>query len=361
MPFAAAGSPSPRVVQRALLSWYRTHRRDLPWRRAGDAYAVWVSEVMLQQTRVSVAVDYFERWMRLFPSVEALAEASEAEVLHAWQGLGYYTRARKLREGAMFVRDHFGGRLPKTVPELLEIPGVGRYSAGAIASIAYGSRAPIVDGNVVRVLCRLYGLRGDPAKAKVTRVLWSLAARLVPEADPADFNQAMMELGALVCTPRQARCFECPLAGKCVARREESVERLPEVAKRPPPTPVRMAAALVERRGRWLVAQLPSDAPRWASMWTFPTAELADGESPDAGALRAARETAGLSISPAGELMQVKHQVTRFRITLHAIECRAPRGAIRARNAQSVAWKAPEELEELAMPVAQRRIARRLS
>lgn len=347
-------------LRRRLLSWYELHRRDLPWRRGGSAYAVWVSEVMLQQTRVSVVVDYFERWMRRFPTLESLARASEQDVLQIWQGLGYYSRARRLREGAQYICREHGGQLPRDVTTLLTIPGIGPYSAGAIASIAHGVRAPIVDGNVVRVLCRLFALRGDPSKRALNRALWRLAGELVPADRPADFNQALMELGATVCTPRRPTCFLCPVRGRCAARREGLVDQLPELPARSAPTEVSSAAALVCRAGRWLVVQLPPEAPRWPGMWTFPTVECGAEESPLEGARRAARELAGLQVVPGNEVSRLRHQVTRFRITLHALACAAEPGKARPVGAAAIAWKRPEELAGVPMPAAQRRLARLL-
>lgn len=354
------GSAGIRALQKALLKWYGAHRRDLPWRRAGDPYAVWVSEVMLQQTRVSVVIDYFERWMERFPTVEHLARASEDEVLQVWQGLGYYSRARRLREGAQYVCREHRGELPRDVMALREIPGIGPYSAGAIASIAYGVRTPLVDGNVVRVLCRLFALRGDPSKAALARRLWDIAGQLVPEGRAADFNQALMELGATVCTPRHPRCGECPVRRSCRALAEDLVDVLPETAPRAEVTPVESAAALVARGGRWLVVQLPADARRWPGMWTFPTVELDSGESPSGGARRATQHWAGLDAEPGQTLASLRHQVTRFRITLHAVICERPQGRARAAAAAAVAWKRPEELPGLAMPAPQRRLARLL-
>ncbi len=356
------------AIRKGLLAWYALHRRDLPWRRSSDPYAVWVSEVMLQQTRVSVVVDYFERWMKKFPTVEHLAAASEDDVLHAWQGLGYYSRARRLRQGALFVRDHHAGKLPRDVEGLLTIPGIGPYSAGAIASIAHGVRAPIVDGNVVRVLCRLFALRGDPAKSALSRTLWALAGELVPEARPADFNQAMMELGATVCTPRKPQCFGCPLAKQCRALGSGLVETLPELAKRPESTEVMHVAALISRGGRWLVRRLPDDSPRWAGMWTFPTVELEPGEEARAGAERAARELGRLDAKAVREVATIRHQVTRFRIDLVSFQCdvrgthtNTHRSARGPEAEGTLAWRRAAELGNLAMPAPQRKLARLIS
>ncbi|HWZ89432.1 MAG TPA: A/G-specific adenine glycosylase, partial [Polyangiaceae bacterium] len=199
---AAAHEPRARAIGRDLLAWYTKHKRDLPWRKSLDPYAVWVSEMMLQQTQVATVIPYFERWMKRFPDVAALAGADESDVLHAWQGLGYYSRARNLRRAAAEMVSRHAGRVPEQVADLCALPGIGPYSAGAIASIAYGRAEPLVDGNVVRVLSRLFARRGDPTRAPLKTELWELARSLVralpPSGAPGDFNQALMELGATV-------------------------------------------------------------------------------------------------------------------------------------------------------------------
>nr|MDQ2644694.1 A/G-specific adenine glycosylase [Myxococcota bacterium] len=230
-----------------LLRWYDRTRRELPWRETRDPYAIWVSEVMLQQTQVKTVIPYFERWLARFPGVRELSRAEEAEVLHAWQGLGYYSRARALKRAAELVVERHGGQLPSKSSELTALPGIGPYSAGAIASIAYGERVPVVDGNVIRVLTRVFALRGDPAKAPLRRELWRRAEELVPAARPGDHNQALMELGATVCVPEKPRCGECPLSEHCRGYAGGLAARLPELAPRPKPTQVPMAAAVVKR------------------------------------------------------------------------------------------------------------------
>ena len=341
-----------------LLPWYDHARRDLPWRRTRDPYAVWVSEMMLQQTQVATVLGYYERWMKRFPTVRALARAAEDDVLHAWQGLGYYSRARNLWRGARAVVSEHGGRIPETAAALRALPGIGPYSAGAIASIAFGERAPLVDGNVVRVLCRVFGLRGDPSRNPLKTELWDIAGRLVPAERPGDFNQALMELGATVCTPRAARCVACPLRTACIARRDGLVEQLPELPKRTETVPVPRAAAVVERAGKVLCVRVPDGAPRWAGMWQMPNADVASSETAEAAASRAVREAAGLSVQSGERLLCVRHSVTHHRITLDVFRCEARRGTARAVAASSVEWVAPGELDTLAMPSAHRRIAR---
>jgi A/G-specific adenine glycosylase len=317
--------------------------------------------MMLQQTQVATVVGYYERWMRRFPTVGALAAAAEDDVLHAWQGLGYYSRARNLWRGARAVVDGHGGLIPETAAALRALPGIGPYSAGAIASIAFGERAPLVDGNVIRVLCRHYGLGGDPSRSPLKTDLWALAARLVPQDRPGDFNQALMELGATVCTPRNARCGDCPLRHGCAALRDGTVERLPELPKRTGTVSVARAAAIVERRGRVLCIKVEDSASRWAGMWQMPNADVVTGESGSDAASRAVREATGLAASPQERLLTVRHSVTHHRITLDVFGCHAPRGAARPVRAAAVEWVAPAELEGLAMPSAHRRIARYLT
>lgn len=353
-------APSPTLA-RDLLRWYDVHKRDLPWRHTGDPYAVWVSEVMLQQTQVATVRGYYERWMKRFPTLAALAKAPEDDVLHAWQGLGYYSRARNLQKGAKAVVADHGGQVPRTVTELRTLPGVGPYSAGAIASIAHGERAAIVDGNVVRVLCRFFGLRGDPTRAPLKAELWRLAEAAVPETRPGDFNQAMMELGATVCLPRNARCDECPLARTCVARKGKIVDELPELPKRRTTIDVPRAAAVVFRSDRVLVVRARDDAPRWPGMWQFPSSDVARRESASETAERAVRDTVGLAVNVGELAFTVRHSVTHHRITLDVFRAVSREGAPGEVECSEVAWKRPTELPALAMPSAHRQIARWLS
>jgi A/G-specific adenine glycosylase len=234
--------PTKRLSEE-LIAWYEARRRDLPWRRTRDPYAIWVSEVMLQQTRVLTVLGYYERWMARFPTVSALADAEDDDVLHAWQGLGYYSRARRLLSGARAVAERHGGQLPSDVQALLALPGIGPYSAGAIASIAFGLPEPIVDGNVVRVLCRLFALAGDPARAPLKAELWRIARELVPKDKPSEFNQSLMELGATICTPSSPRCALCPVAKHCRALAQGKQRELPQLANRKAPTEMATADA----------------------------------------------------------------------------------------------------------------------
>jgi A/G-specific adenine glycosylase len=340
------------ALRRSLLRFYDRNARSLPWRGTRDPYAVLVSEVMLQQTQVKTVLGYFPAWMRRFPTLERLAVAEEADVLHAWQGLGYYSRARRLQQTARAVMDRHGGKMPSLREELLALPGIGEYSAGAVASIAFGRREPLVDGNVVRVLTRLFGLRGDPGRAPLKARLWALAGELVPADRPGDFNQALMELGATVCTPRAPRCADCPVASACVAREKGLSALLPELPERRAATEVRTVAVVVKRGDQVLVRRLPDGAPRWAGLHTFPFAELRAGESASAGAERAARDV-GVIVTARERLAVVRHTITRFRITLEVQQASRRAGT----PGDGARFVPTSELAELAMPAPHRKVA----
>ena len=314
---------------------------------------------MLQQTQVATVLRYFPAWMRRFPSVAALARARESEVLHAWQGLGYYSRARRLHQGARVVADRHGGRVPRDHAQLLALPGIGAYSAGAIASIAFGQRKPLLDGNVIRVLSRHFGWRGDPGKQPLKGALWRLAEELVPAERPGDFNQALMELGATVCTPRAPSCETCPLRRDCVAQRDGLTLQLPELPSRAKPTRVRVAAAIVRDGEHLYVRRLGSQAPRWAGLWTFPHVELLTRETAKAAAKRAALEALGLEVRVGRRVTRFEHTITRFRISVDAFE--ATLASSHTRPAASVKRVRPSELSSLAMPTPHRKLAELLA
>ncbi|MEZ4393287.1 MAG: A/G-specific adenine glycosylase [Polyangiales bacterium] len=269
-------APHP-ALRDALVAWFRAARRDLPWRRTRDPYAIWVSEVMLQQTRVDTVIPYYTRFLRDFPTARALADAPESEVLARWSGIGYYRRARLLHAAAKAVVERHGGELPADHAQLRALPGVGDYTAGAVGSIAFGLAVPLVDGNVERVLCRLFAIPGDPKTTAVKRRVWSLAAALVVGADPGDLNQALMELGATVCAPTSPRCLTCPARAWCAGAREGDPARYPEKPARARP-PTERWRALIATRGDaiWLS---PSAMDRWKGMLIPP---MTRGDDPPA-------------------------------------------------------------------------------
>lgn len=262
-----------RFVRR-LIDWYAKNRRALPWRVGlndlPDPYHVLVSEAMLQQTQVATVVGYFDRFLKKFPTLSALADSDEQQALLLWQGLGYYSRARNLRRAAQQIVERFAGKVPNRIEDLLSLPGVGRYSAGAIASTAYGIKAPILDGNVARVICRLDLIRQNPRDGKTLQYLWKRAEELLPSAMPGTFNSAMMELGATICTPRNPDCPRCPVRLHCAARAANLQNNVPVPrAKRITPLEKRITLC-IRRNNTWLIEQRPSTG-RWASLWQFPT------------------------------------------------------------------------------------------
>jgi A/G-specific adenine glycosylase len=353
MPREAPGAASDSALRRALLRWYDGHRRTLPWRGERDSYRIWLSEVMLQQTRVATATPYYHAFLERFPTLESLARSREADVLTAWAGLGYYRRARQLREAARLVVREHGGRVPDEPAAFALLPGVGRYTAGAVLSIAFDRALPALDGNVARVLSRWRALRAVLREPRGARALWALATALVPARRPGDWNQALMELGATVCTPRAPRCGECPASRWCRAFTLGSVAAFPPVPARRAGEKVRQAVVLIERRGRMLVAR--REGPLLAGLWEPPGVEL--------GSRRSARRAlivrlAGLGLrarlAPAGTT--IRHAITHRDITAEV--WRGELAAPPPRSAR-LRWVDPRDpgvaLTALAMKVARLR------
>jgi A/G-specific adenine glycosylase len=321
---------APRLAT-ALLKWYATHGRKLPWRRTRNPYRVWVAEIMLQQTQVGTVIPYYRRWLRRFPSVRALAAAPQSEVLALWEGLGYYSRARNLHRAARQVTSEHGGRLPRTRDGLRALPGIGPYTAAAIASIAFGEDAAVLDGNVRRVLARVFDFREDVRSPSGERKLWALAERLVPRGQAGDYNQALMDLGATVCTPRAPACGVCPLRGMCRARRL-GVQLERPVARQRAPVPHRaLAAGIVRRKGRVLIVQRPAEG-LLGGLWAFPAGERKGRASLADSLYRAVRAELGMEIRIGPRAQILSHAFTHFRVTQHVFECRWLRPTPRRRT-----------------------------
>ena len=297
------------ALREQLLSWYALHKRDLPWRRSEDPYAVWVSESMLQQTRVETVIPYFRRFIECFPTVDALAGAHVDEVLALWSGLGYYSRARRLHAAAKELVERYEGEFPRMRAEAESLPGVGAYTAGAVLSIAYGLEEPLVDGNVQRVLARWFVVEGVVSKAGPRREIEGLAASLVDGvSEPASWNQALMELGATVCLPREPKCEGCPVMTECEGRTKGMERELPELPVRPKPIDVELEVFLVQEGGRVLLRRRKAGG-RMAGLWELPTRELSSGATSlfpgDLGVELLGREEVG----------ELRHTITRHRIT----------------------------------------------
>jgi A/G-specific adenine glycosylase len=347
------------VFRRRLLGWFARQQRDLPWRRDRDPYHIWVSEVMLQQTQAATVVPYFERFIAALPTLADLAAAPEQEVLRLWEGAGYYQRARNLHAAARrIVADH-GGRFPRNPKQWRELPGIGRYLAGAILSQAFDQRLPIVEANSQRVLCRLHGRQEDPRKGPMRQWLWQTAKELLPRKQVGAFNQALMELGALVCTPRAPRCSSCPVARHCVARRKGLAEKIPPRRSPAQIERVEEAAVVIRRGRRVLLVQRPATG-RWAGMWEFPHGPRQEGESAVAAAVRLAATLAGLHTWHPDEVLTIRHGVTRFRITMVCCQARLRRGSFRSSFYQQGRWLEPAELGNFPVSRPQRILAEHL-
>ena len=330
----------------ALLRWYRANRRAMPWRETRDPYAIWISEAMLQQTRVETVIPYWHRFLEKFPDVHALATADTDDVLGAWQGLGYYSRARNLQAAARVIEAEHAGELPSDAETLRSLPGIGRYTAGAVASIAFDRPEPVLDGNVKRVLSRLRGIREDVGKPAVVERLWQEAGALARGDSPGDLNQALMELGATVCLPKAPRCLACPVANACEAHRAGDAETLPIKARKKPPQQVQAVAGLIVRRGKALAVRRPSEG-LLGGLWDLPGGELHDGEKPRAGFARALRERVGLCVNSAKKVGAVEHVFTHRHLVLHVFHCDTPEGRTRLNGFDAHRWLAPGAITSL--------------
>jgi A/G-specific adenine glycosylase len=342
-----------------LLSWFRRHARDLPWRATRDPYAIWISEVMLQQTQVATVVPYFLRFLDRFPDVAALARADLHDVLRLWEGLGYYRRARDLHRAAQLVVEQHAGVFPRDVDAAQALPGLGRYTANAVLSQAFDARLPILEANSIRVLCRVEGIRDDPNQSATRKRLWQIAEDVLPAKHVGDFNQALMELGALVCTPQSPRCEACPLAAQCEAHRLHLQADIPLRRRRPDVERVREVAVVVRKGGKVLLVQRPATG-RWAHLWEFPHRTIAS-DSTAAECARALCADLGLRVQLGSEIATLRHGVTRFHIELACLEARFVAGRFCAPEYDAHVWLAPKQLADYPVSRPQRRLAERLS
>jgi A/G-specific adenine glycosylase len=366
----------------ALLDWFAANARDLPWRRTRDPYAIWVSEIMLQQTQVKTVIPFWTRWMRELPTIEAAAKAPSAKIHKLWEGLGYYTRVRNLQKAAQQIvaqqisRRRRGDesqtktksetphvvsyKFPEKFDYVLALPGIGRYTAGAICSIAFNQPAPILDGNVLRVLTRIFGIAKNPKEKQTNARLWRLAEDLVTTAARGDarptsgqncshLNQSLMELGALVCTPRNPQCQICPVKKLCVACKEKRTEELPNLGKREAAMARRFIAFVVERNGRFLIRQRPTGVVN-AHLWEFPNVEATGVNSNPKEIFESEFGSAPKEFMP---LVTVKHSITRYRITLEAFAVRLKK----VNTKMDGVWKTPAQMQRLAFASAHKRLA----
>lgn len=342
-----------------LLDWYQAHARDLPWRNTGDPYAIWVSEIMLQQTRVETVIPYYSRWLKKFPTINSLAQASQQEVLSTWEGLGYYSRARHLHQAAQIVASDFGGQLPQDTKQLVLLPGIGRYTAGAITSIAFGMGEPVLDGNIRRVLARHFDVQEPAGSSAGEKQLWQLAAENLPPGRAGEYNQALMDLGALICTPRDPTCEACPLSKSCKANQLGVQNQRPVKVSRPEIPHYLVSSAIIRRNQRVLIAQRP---PRGllGGLWEFPGGKVEPGEDLVISLQREICEELGVEINIGSPFGIYQHAYTHFRVTLHAFLCELNGRRPRALFHTQIAWSSIANLPDYPMGKIDRQISNSL-
>lgn len=351
---------SPPFPARELTQWYDLHHRDLPWRRTQDPYAIWISEVMLQQTRVDTVVPYYERWMRAFPTIQALAQADRQEVLKVWEGLGYYSRARNAHDAANMVLSEYNGIFPTSAAEVRKLKGIGPYTTAAICSIAFGQDLAVVDGNVIRVLSRFFHIDEDIRKPAVVKEIQQLADIILPKGDAGRFNQAVMELGATICKPRNPECLKCPLSANCIAFKEMAVDRLPyKSPAKKIPHHVIVVCIIMDDQERLLIAQRPEEA-MLGGLWEFPGGKVEKDELPEDGLRREIREELGVDLGELDYFHSLDHGYSHFKITLMAWLGRIKEGTPAPRASQQLKWVRVADLSDYPFPKANRVLTQKL-
>ncbi len=342
----------------ALLTWFATQQRPLPWRKDYVPYQIWIAEIMGQQTQMERVVVYFQNWMEKFPDINCLAAASEQEVFKAWEGLGYYSRAKNLRTTAQVLLENYGGRLPEKETDLLSLPGIGPYTAAAILSIAFNQAVPLVDANVERVLCRIEDIVEPPKQAATRKRLLQCCASLLTEAEPRSCNQALMELGALVCAPKNPSCTCCPVQGHCQSWAAGTVPLRPTLVKKPPRIDIHMACGIIVHQNRVYIQQrLMEDV--WGGLWEFPGGRIKEGEQAEAAVQREVLEETEFRIQDLRFFAQVVHHYSKYRVTLQAFFCRVTEGQTPEpvlHAASQFRWVTQAELDAFAFPSGHRKL-----
>ena len=341
-------------VQNELLNWYEKYHRSLPWRKTSDPYCIWVSEVMLQQTRVQTVIPYYEKFLSVFPSLQMLAESDLQKVLKCWEGLGYYARARNLHRATQEIMTHHGGIVPQDLSSLKALPGIGDYIAAAVSSIAFGNPHAVVDGNVKRVLARFHKTDlpiNNPAAGKVFK---AAADVFLEKSRPGTFNQAVMELGALVCTPKNPRCNDCPLARKCVAFKDKVVEEYPRRIKKARIPEYRVAVGVVWKGSRVLITQRKPEG-LLGGLWEFPGGKIQNGETPSDACIREINEEVNLVVETEEPIARIRHAYTHFKIVMDVFRCIYLNGRIKLRGPVDYKWIRLSEIDRFPFPGANRK------
>lgn len=344
----------------ALLAWYDQNKRQMPWRDSGDPYKIWISEIMLQQTRVDQVRPYFNNFIKKFPTVRDLAQADQQEVLKVWEGLGYYSRARNLHHAAKTVVERFDGEIPDTWDSITELKGIGPYTASAVLSIAFNKRYAAVDGNVIRVLSRYFGITDNVRSTRTKRYIQETADTLIDTKRPGDFNQALMELGATVCTPSSPACGNCPLQAGCEAYRTSRTDVIPYKAPRKKVPHKQIAVGIImDQEHRVLIALRPEDA-MLGGLWEFPGGKQKKDETLKEAVRRELLEELGVEVAVGARVMQLDHAYSHFKITLSAYLCRLQKGDPQPNSSQEIRWVSLDALDDFPFPKANRRLTQQL-
>jgi len=344
----------------SLLSWYHKNKREMPWRNTSDPYLIWISEIMLQQTRVDTVIPYYRRFIDTFPTVHELAGAPQQQVLKLWEGLGYYSRARNMHAAAKTVAGELDGQFPATYDELLKLKGIGPYTAAAISSIAYRQKKAVVDGNVLRVLSRFYGITDDIRRGAVKNEIQKLADAAIPGDQPGDFNQSVMELGATLCTPKNPACGRCPLSTECYAFNSVQTATIPykSSSKKIPHHQIGVGI-IANREGKLLIALRP-DNVMLGGLWEFPGGKQKADESIDETVARELKEELGVIVAVKEKFMELKHAYSHFKITLHAFWCTIERGDPKPHSSNAIKWVTLSEIQQYPFPKANKMLIEKL-
>ena len=345
------------AVRRKLLKWFDDHQRDLPWRKNKSPYRIWISEIMLQQTQVATVIDYYNRFVKRFPTVKKLADARESDILKLWEGLGYYRRARQMHAAAKVIVDKHHGEFPIDFEEVLALPGIGRYTAGAILSISLDQQLPILEGNTIRLFARLMMMKSNPRTTANQNALWEFSQSLLPRKRCGDFNQALMELGSEICRPKQPGCLLCPIGNLCPTYVRGLQSEIPAAVKKMKYENINEAIIVVRRGKKFLVRQCKT-GERWAGLWDFPRYGLASGEGSQHLAGKLKRQT-GLTADIRPTKKRIKHAVTRFRITLDCFYAEDIQGRLK-KSSTPMRWMTAEEINQTPMSITGRKIATEL-
>jgi len=342
-----------------LTAWFQINKRAMPWRETATPYNIWISEIMCQQTQVATVIPYFERFIKRFPTVQVLAEAELQTILKCWEGLGYYSRARNLHKGAKMVVTSFNGKLPETYEGLQTIPGIGPYCAAAIVSIAFGKAVPVVDGNVLRVMARYWGIESDIRQGKVRDEIFHRLTPCIQGTDPSDFNQGLMELGALLCSPKNPQCQRCPLIESCFAFNQLRVQDLPFKSPSKQVPHYHIAVGLIWKGDKVLIAKR-KETQMLGGLWEFPGGKQKNNEALEKTVIREIKEETSLAVTIQRSYGAIDHAYTHFKITLHAFDCRYISGRAQSLSSDEVKWIHWEDKDKYPFPTANKKVFRLL-